>query len=114
MQYFNPEYPEIVIHEHSSYVDPITGVQYPRNWDKTTIPGLVEYVPPPPPVESEEVVAAREKDSRNSERKQKILELERAQTQRLIREVLCGDESSKTRLAAIENEILAIRQALEA
>jgi hypothetical protein len=111
MKYYNPEYPEKIIDEGSNYVHPVTGVQYPRNWDKTAIPGLIEYSEPP---EEERIKTEEEqKEERNNERRNQIEVLERKQTLRMMGDAIIGNQEDLALLTALRAEIAVIRAELE-
>lgn len=112
MRYYNPDYPNIIVESFGSYIHPVTGVQYPKNWDKSKIEGLIEY--PEPPVIVAEPTEDDLKNSRNNDRKNKIEELERKQTLRMMRDAILGVQEDIDMLTALQNEIAAIRSTLEA
>ena len=125
------------IYESSHYVAPETGIQYPGNWDKSTIPGLMLVTEATAPehatitgreivikdgvatevltytVATADEIEAIEKRNRNSERYHRMATLERGQTLRMMGDALLGSEEDKIRLIALRGEVSAIRATIE-
>jgi len=140
MQYVNLKFPDKIVDANDGYVCPVSGTQYPKNWDKSTIPGLTPVADAHPvdralfdvgprtldltekniprwvyavtPL-SEEESKSREEAGKRQEAINAIQELERKlQTPRAIRGAILGQEEDIARLKELETAIRALRQNL--
>ena len=121
----------------SPYIDHEAGIQYPGNWDKSTISSLMLVTEATAPehatitgreivikdgvatevltytVATADEIEAIEKRNRNSERYHRMATLERGQTLRMMGDALLGSEEDKVRLIALRGEVSAIRATIE-
>jgi len=136
MQYVNPKFPTQIISDGSPYVCPVSGTQYPRGWDISTIPGLIpiadegdvdreKYEVGPPTLMlhggkaqwsrmttelTPEEIAARTRQRERQTALSSVRELEREmQTPRAVRGALLGIKEDIERLLKIEEQASLLR-----